>query len=82
MLNLVLMTLILFTSPLEREVDRTVDEFLSRLDLDSTRYVVVVANRELQGLQCFTGLKPARTRRYFSLTESFFFSYRSRRDGY
>ena len=39
----------LIHEPLEREVDRTVDEFLSRLDLDSTRYVVVVANRELQG---------------------------------
>ncbi len=49
MLHLALMTLILFTSPLEREVDRTVDEYLSRLDLASTRYVVVVANQELQG---------------------------------
>ena len=49
MLYLALMTLIFFTSPLEREVDRTVDEYLSQLDLDSTRYVVVVANGELQG---------------------------------
>ncbi len=49
MLYLALMTLIFFTSSLEREVDRTVDEYLSQLDLDSTRYVVVVANRELQG---------------------------------
>ncbi len=46
---LALMTLILFTSPLEREVDRIVDEYLSQLDLASTRYVVVVANQELQG---------------------------------
>lgn len=43
------MALIFFTSPLEREVDRTVGEYLSQLDLDSTRYVVVVAHRELQG---------------------------------
>ena len=49
MLYLALMTLLLFTSSLEREVDRTVDEYLSQLDLDSIRYVVVVANRELQG---------------------------------
>jgi len=49
MLYLALMTLLLFTSPLEREVDRTVEEYLSQLNLDSTRYVVVVANRELQG---------------------------------
>jgi len=49
MLYLALMTLLLFTSPLEREADRTVDEYLSQLGLDSTRYAVVVANRELQG---------------------------------
>ncbi len=49
MLYLALMPLILFTSPLEREVDRTVDEYLSQLKLASTRYVVVVANQELQG---------------------------------
>ena len=49
MLYLALMTLIFFTSSLEREVDRTVGEYLSQLDLDSTRYVVVVAHRELQG---------------------------------
>ena len=49
MLYLALMALIFFTSPLEREVDRTVGEYLSQLDLDSTRYVVVVAHRELQG---------------------------------
>ncbi len=49
MLSLALMTLILFTSPLEREVGRIVDEYLSQLGLDSTRYVVVVAHRELQG---------------------------------
>jgi hypothetical protein len=49
MLYLALMTLILFTSPLEREVDRTVDEYLSQLNLASTRYVVVITNQELQG---------------------------------
>ena len=49
MLYLALMTLIFFTSPLEREVDRTVEEYLSQLDLHSTRYVVVIAHRELQG---------------------------------
>ena len=49
MLYLTLMALIFFTSPLEREVDRTVGEYLSQLDLDSARYVVVVAHRELQG---------------------------------
>ncbi len=49
MVYLALMTLIFFTSPLEREVDRAVGEYLSQLDLDSTRYVVVVAHRELQG---------------------------------
>ena len=35
MLYLALMTLIFFTSPLEREVDRTVEEYLSQLDLHS-----------------------------------------------
>ncbi len=49
MLYLALMPLILFTSPLEREVDRTVDEYLSQLNLASTRYVVVITNQELQG---------------------------------
>ncbi len=49
MLYLDLITLLLFSSPLEREVDRTVEEYLSQLDLDSTRYVVVIAHRELQG---------------------------------
>ena len=49
MLYLTLMTLIFFTSLLEREVDRTVEEYLSQLDLDSTRYVVVIAHRKLQG---------------------------------
>ncbi len=49
MLHLALMTLILFTSPLEREVDRTVEEYLSQLDLASTRYLVVVAHREPKG---------------------------------
>ncbi len=49
MLYLALMPFILFTSPLEREVDRTVDEYLSQLNLASTRYVVVITNQELQG---------------------------------
>ena len=49
MLYLALMTLLLFASPLEREVDRTVDEYLSQIDLASTRYDVVVAGQESQG---------------------------------
>ncbi len=49
MLYLALMTLLLFVNPLEREVDRTVDEYLSQLDLASTRYAVVVAHQEPRG---------------------------------
>jgi len=49
MLYLALMPLILFASSLEREVDHTVDEYLSLLDLASTRYVVHLTNQELQG---------------------------------
>ncbi len=50
MLYLALMNLILFMSPLEREVDRTVDEYLSELNLASTRYDVVLSNQESQGV--------------------------------
>ena len=49
MLYLALMTLLLFMSPLEREVDRTVDEYLSQLDLAATQYAVVVTHHESQG---------------------------------
>jgi hypothetical protein len=49
MLYLALMTLLLFASPLEREVDRTVDEYLSQLDLGATQYAVVVTHQESQG---------------------------------
>ena len=49
MLYLTLMTLLLFASPLEREVDRALDEYLSQIDLASTRYQVVVADQESQG---------------------------------
>lgn len=49
MLHLALATLFLFASPLEREVDRTVDEYLSQLDLAAIRYDVVVTHPESQG---------------------------------
>jgi hypothetical protein len=43
------MTLLLFASPLEREVDRTVDEYLSQIDQASIRWAVVITDQESQG---------------------------------